>query len=154
MIQQILRNVFLCKLFAWRGKLDLQLNCSAIDNVRKNAIYLQRKFNLLGLSINFSASKSCSFFFSSSSFNISLCVLVLHNEPRCSCPILPYKYVLTLCKQEKDHSTEALEIAMTQGERVHQNVPFHLLSTPYADDVQRQNQLLQSIQVAPYNFPY
>jgi len=40
MIWQILRNIFRCKHFAWRGKLDLQLSCSAIDNVRNNAIYL------------------------------------------------------------------------------------------------------------------
>jgi len=40
MIWQILRNIFRCKLFAWRGKSDLQLSYSAIYNLRKNAIYL------------------------------------------------------------------------------------------------------------------
>ena len=113
MIQQILRKIFLWKLFAWRGKFDLQLSCSAIDNVRKNAIYLLRKCSHLGLSINFSAIKSCSFFFCSRSFKLSLCMLILHNESRRSCHILPRKYVLTLRKQEKDRSSEALEIART-----------------------------------------
>ena len=40
MIRQILRNISRCKLFDWRGKLDLQLSYSTIYNLRKNAIYL------------------------------------------------------------------------------------------------------------------